>query len=138
MLFGLQQVLVPFGMLILGLLCLGLFDPGGKRGLSGTAAIFNAYPGMLGSLFAFWVKSRWSDTARTGRWIWVFPLLVCLWDLFVIGPRYNRLDYFFASPGDTEGLPLVLETIPTFGTICYSLGMIFPAKVDLKFWTDRP
>jgi hypothetical protein len=111
--FALQQCFVPVGILIVSLVCLSVLRP------MGSASIFNAYPSLVGIVAGLWVKTLWENAAATGRWIWILPCLSWLYEVM----QYESPMSMFASSGGTEGLPLILITIPALGTILYSAAM---------------
>lgn len=132
MLFLLQQCLVPLGTAILGLLLLEPFLPtGSDPGLEWPKSILYAFPCFAGFLQARVVDVKWRGAVRTGQWIWVLPALSWAHDVLVLGqnmPLSTRVADMFRPSGGGEGLPLALQTIPTFACICYSIQMFLAAR----------
>ena len=125
--FGIQQVLVPSGMVLVTFLCP---VPSSPTGFQGGLSFFNAYPAVFGLVFGFVMRSQ-RDWDRTGRWVWILPSLVWLWEFswgIALRPLSYTLIYMFAASGGTEGLPLLLITIPALGSICYSAAIALPRR----------
>lgn len=122
--FLLQQLFVPSVLLVIGLVLLAPIEPRGYEvGLQGVWTVIYAYPSVFGFALAFFVNSKWSRFRPTGRWVWVVPALA--WTYNVWSPSASislsdRLEMRFAP----TGILLIMETIPTLGCICYSVGMI--------------
>lgn len=107
-----QQVLVPLILLLCGLV---LPSP---HIATGPDLVFNAYPAVLGVFVALLVRGSDEGVLRSGRWIWVVPTLALIYEAT---SGEATMEYLFSASGPTEGLPLMLVTIPAFGSAAYAL-----------------
>lgn len=64
----------------------------------------------------------------TGRWIWVAPAILLLWDIVASEFPHRLPEYLFATGGN-EGLGVFLLTLPACSATGYSLGMAFASML---------
>ena len=102
-----------------------------KCGLSGehpSNVYFAGYQALiclfLGPVIGWYAGRLASSFVSTGRWIWVAPAILLLWDIVASEFPHSLPEYLFAT-GSNEGLGVFLLTLPACSATGYSLGMAF-------------
>ncbi len=90
------------------------------------------FVGPVGFFLALLVSRLFPTAASVGRWVWIIPTAGFLF--FFLGsvsqmPMWNVVEEFFWPASHGDG-PLLIRfvTFPTWSSICYSLGMLLPAR----------
>ena len=124
--FAVQQFAVPLVALIVG--WIGAF--GGGLLLAAPIQL------LVAAIVAPAIAKKFPSIREAGQWVWVIPscflLLAFIHDTFAFSLRKAASDLFYPPPIGESQLALMLLTIPTLGTIFYSLCLrISPPKEAL-------
>ncbi len=90
----------------------------------------------LALALAIAVRRVFPSASRSGRWVWVLPVLLCtagfIWDCTLFGFPRAVSEFFYFGPAGEAALGFALITFPTCSCIVYSLAMYLAEKKARK------